>query len=59
VAQSRVARWQLGLGKWPAKAAGSRARGRAGGVEVDEGGLVCNLSKVQGLHCKAKLTFKP
>jgi hypothetical protein len=29
-----------------------------GGLEVDEGGLICNLAKVQGLHCKAVLTFK-
>jgi hypothetical protein len=32
---------------------------RGWGLEVDEGGLICNLSKVQGLHCKAELTFKP
>jgi hypothetical protein len=30
-----------------------------GGLEVDEGGLICNLSKVQALHCKARLTFEP
>jgi hypothetical protein len=30
-----------------------------GGLEVDEEGPSCNLSKVQGLHCKARLTFKP
>jgi hypothetical protein len=26
---------------------------RNGGVDVDEGGSVCNFPKVQGLHCKA------
>jgi hypothetical protein len=34
----------------------SRARG---GLEVDEGELVWNFPKMQGLHCKDKTTFKP
>jgi hypothetical protein len=40
---------------------GSRARAetKRGGLEVDEGGPSCNFPKVQGLHCKARLTFKP
>jgi hypothetical protein len=42
------------LGTWPARAAGvGRRENRERGLEVDEGGLICNLSKVQGLHCKA------
>jgi hypothetical protein len=30
-----------------------REENRAGGLEVDEGGLSCKFPKVQGLHCKA------
>jgi hypothetical protein len=30
-----------------------------GGLEVDKRGLVCNFPEMQGLHCKAKTTFKP
>jgi hypothetical protein len=43
------------------KGDGSRARAETerGGLEVDNGGPSCNCLKVQGLHCKAKLTFKP
>jgi hypothetical protein len=37
VAQRGAARGQLGLGKWPAKAAGSRARAEQGeGLEVED-----------------------
>jgi hypothetical protein len=51
---------QLGSGTWPAKAAGAAQREtERGGLEVDEGGPSCNSPEVQGLHCKAKLTFKP
>jgi hypothetical protein len=50
---------QLELETWPARAAGSsREKTEREGLEVDEGGLICNLSKVQGLHYKAELTFK-
>jgi hypothetical protein len=51
---------QLGLEKWPAKAAGSWARAEQGkGLEVDDRDLSAIFIKMQGLHCKAKLTFKP
>jgi hypothetical protein len=54
VAQREAARGQQVLGTWPARAAGvGRRENRERGLEVDEGGLICNLSKVQGLHCKA------
>jgi hypothetical protein len=60
VAQLRAARGQWVHGTWPAKRRWCvRQRNRGGGVEVDEGGSVCNFPKVQGLHCKAKITFKP
>jgi hypothetical protein len=59
VARRGAARGQLGLGKWPAKAAGSRARAEQEGLKVDEGGLVWNFPKMQGLHCKDKTTLKP
>jgi hypothetical protein len=36
-----------------------REQSRGAGLEVDEGGLICYFPKVQGLHCKARLTFKP
>jgi hypothetical protein len=54
VARGKAARgwWVRGTG--PAKrrwCVGQRNKG--GGVEVDEGGSVCNFPKVQGLHCKA------
>jgi hypothetical protein len=60
VARREAAWGQLELSTWPARAAGSsREKTERGGLEVDEGGFICNLSKVQELHCKAKLTFKP
>jgi hypothetical protein len=46
VARRGAARGQLGLRKWLAKAVGSRAREEQGGLEVDEGGLVWNFSKM-------------
>jgi hypothetical protein len=49
-----------GSGNRPARAAGAAQREtERGGLEVDEGGPSCNFSKVQRLHCKARLTFKP
>jgi hypothetical protein len=60
VARREAARGSWGLGTWPAKAAGAAQREtERGGLEVDEEGLICNSPKVQGLHCKAELTFKP
>jgi hypothetical protein len=49
-----------GLVKWPAKVARSRARAEQGeGLEVEDRDLSTIFQKMQGLHCKAKLTFKP
>jgi hypothetical protein len=50
---------QQELGIWPARAAGSGREENRGGLEVDEGGLSWKFPNVQGLHCKAKFTFKP
>jgi hypothetical protein len=48
-----------GSGTWPAKAeAAAHRETERGGLEVDEEGLICNSPKVQGLYCKAKITFK-
>jgi hypothetical protein len=44
---------RLVCGTWPMRAAGSGAEKQRRGLEVDEGGSVCNFPKVQGLHCKA------
>ncbi|PVH34923.1 hypothetical protein PAHAL_7G065700 [Panicum hallii] len=53
VARRKAARGQLGLRKWSARVAGSRARAKQGrGLEVDEGGPSCNFPKVQGPHYK-------
>jgi hypothetical protein len=44
VARSRAARGQLGLRKSAGEGGGvGLERSTAGGLEVDEGGLVCNL----------------
>jgi hypothetical protein len=54
VARREVARGQLELGTWPARAAGSgREKTERGGLEVDKGEPSCNFVKVQGLYCKA------
>jgi hypothetical protein len=60
VARRRAARGSWGSGKRPVKAAvGRRGKQREGGLEVDDEDLSTIFQKVQGLHCKAKLTFKP
>jgi hypothetical protein len=49
-----AARGQQVLSTWLARVAGvGQRRKQSRGLEVDEGGLSSNLSKVQGLHCKA------
>jgi hypothetical protein len=54
-----AARGQLGLGKRPAKAAGSWARAEQGeGLEVEDRDLSAIFQIMEGLHYKAKLTFK-
>jgi hypothetical protein len=50
--------WRRGKQRGGSKCSAHGRRGRRGsGAEKtergDEGGLICNLSKVQGLHCKA------
>jgi hypothetical protein len=60
VAQRRAARGSWGSENQPARAAGSAQREtERGGLQVDEGGLICNSPKVQGLYYKVELTFKP
>jgi hypothetical protein len=54
VARGKAARGRLVRGTWPARAAGRWAeKRRRRGLEVDEGGSICNFPKVQGLLCKA------
>jgi hypothetical protein len=47
VARGKVARRRRVRGTWPARAAGVvQRRNRGGGLEVDEGGAICNFQKV-------------
>jgi hypothetical protein len=57
VARRKAAWHSWGLGTWLVKAA--QRETERGGLEVDKGGPSCNSPKVQGLHYKAELTFKP
>jgi hypothetical protein len=59
-----VAQRKAAWGSWCSSHGRRGRRDRAerkterGRLEADEEGPGCNLSKVQGLHCKARLTFK-
>jgi hypothetical protein len=54
VARGKAAWRRRVRGTWPARAAGAaQRRNRGVGLEVDEGGSVCNFLKVQGPHYKA------
>jgi hypothetical protein len=60
VARLRAAWGRPVRSTWPAKRRGRRKEEtEERGLKVDEGGLICYFSKVQGLHCKVWITFKP
>jgi hypothetical protein len=54
VARGKAVQGRQRRGTWPGMAAGHRAeKTESRGLEVDEGGSVCNFPKVRGLLCKA------